>query len=336
MKFTTLAELNKHLSQNSLLPIYLVVSKENLDLQEARHTIMKNNFPDATQLSFQGDDLSPSQLSTEMDSYSFFESRKLIIIDSAEKISGEIAEMIKNFLTAPAPMTTILLLGNGKPRSTSLVKAIEKKGALIQFPDLKPWEQKNALIAWVQEEVLHQHKKIDAATSKLLIEDLGLNKGLIKQELEKLYCYLGERSTVTLKDIKAICATVPTETVWKWRDAILEGRPGEALRIGRILLESNSIQALLANLRSQMQTAYQICSTIESGGSPQDVTALFPYMKGQILNKNIQVTRRYGSRRFQAALIAINETETSSKNKSTAPEILLELLLTKITPHNNA
>ncbi|MBS4168292.1 hypothetical protein [Parachlamydia sp. AcF125] len=68
-----------------------------------------------------------------------------------------------------------------------------------------------------------------------------------------------------------------------------------------------------------------------SGGNLADIAAQFPYMKGAILKKNLQMARAYGLERFKKGMMLIDETELLAKNSGADSACLAERLLIKLT-----
>jgi DNA polymerase-3 subunit delta len=70
---------------------------------------------------------------------------------------------------------------------------------------------------------------------------------------------------------------------------------------------------------------------LANGGSSQEITALFPYMKGFILDRNRQLASEYGLFRFRRGMLAIDEAERAAKNGISDHDLLMEILLTQLS-----
>ena len=105
-----------------------------------------------------------------------------------------------------------------------------------------------------------------------------------------------------------------------------------SLRIARSILEDGvPIFSLLRQIRSQFQSKLHICSILATGGSPADIQQKFPYMKGRILQNNMQLAQQYGLQRLQKGIILIDETEIKGKNSMLDHAFLVEHLIAKLT-----
>jgi DNA polymerase-3 subunit delta len=131
--------------------------------------------------------------------------------------------------------------------------------------------------------------------------------------------------------VATICTGINQETVWQLGEAIFKLDAQAALRIGHALLdEGTALLSLLRQIRTQFQTDLQVAAILASKGSPADVTALFGYMKGTILDRHCQAARHYGFERFKAGLLKIDEAELQAKN-STPERELFEVLIARLT-----
>jgi DNA polymerase-3 subunit delta len=132
--------------------------------------------------------------------------------------------------------------------------------------------------------------------------------------------------------VKAVAIKNRAESTFSLSDALFKRDVPEAIRLFRSLLESgNSFFALVKQLRTQVQNQLSIACILKNGGGPQEVAAHFPYMKGFILDKNIETARAFGFDRFKRALLLIDDFELDAKNGTTDYELLADLLTLKIT-----
>jgi len=105
-------------------------------------------------------------------------------------------------------------------------KAIEKRGAVHEFPLLKPDEA----CEWVVARVRAAGVEIDRATANLLIDRTGVSLGLLSQEIEKLALYLGAGHRVDRQTLETIVGPSREEAVWDLTDHVLASQPALALR----------------------------------------------------------------------------------------------------------
>ena len=98
-----------------------------------------------------------------------------------------------------------------------------------------------------------------------------------------------------------------------------------------LLTDGTALIGLLRQLRAQFQTSCTLSSILAAGGTGADITQQYPYMKGQILDRQIRLSQNYGIQRLKKGLLALDETELDAKNSSKEPELLAERLIIKLT-----
>lgn len=338
MKYDNLRAFEKHLESSSphhFACIYLICAKEAAENKEAVDILLKYLIPgDRTHALFvsEAGSVSTSQILTELNSPSFLAPKRAIWIQQTDKLKKELQESLENYLDHPQPSAFLILSSSSLQKNSSFYKKAEKAGIILELQDAKPWEKEKILIEWVSKQTAAARKIMPHPAIQSLVKQTGSNRTLLEQELEKLFCYVGEKNEITLQDVKAICTNASTETIWQLGEAVMRCNATAALHICQSLLnEGNALLPLLRQIRSQLQTGYQICTILASGGHSADVAREYPYMKGQILDRNVQQAQHYGLIRFRKGLLAIDEAEMQAKNSQLDDSLLAELLMIKLT-----
>lgn len=336
MKYATLKAFESHLEESVLYPVYLIISKEMFERKQAVDRLLavalkKVTNPELALKVFEGDRLSIEDLMQELNTFGFFAEKSVILIQNADKLSKALSEQLENYYQNPNPSVCLILSATAVNKATNFYKKGEKAGAALEFAEEKPWEKEKSLQAWVQTLAQAESKKMDAQAAQTLVKQAGTDQSLLFQEIQKLTCYVGNRSDITVQDIVAVCTQTHTENAWQLGEAIFKRDASSALRIAKSLMEEGTaVFALLRQIRTQMQTEYQICSLLATGAPPSMISEKFPYMRGQILDRHIQMAQSYGLARFKKAMLKIDEMELLAKNSSIDPDVLAELLIVKL------
>lgn len=340
MKYSQWRPFEKHLESaapSHFSDVYLVISKEEFEKKNAENAILRHLGGSASSLPskvLEGESTSPDVLQGELNSFSLFASgRQIVVLRNIDKLKAASKEVLEAYLANPSRSHYLLLTAESLPSNTNLYKKAEKCGVIFEGLNAeKPWEKEPRLLAWLQEQAALSEKNFEPQAAQALLKQIGLEVGLLHQELEKLICYVGERKAITLSDVNAICLHFPTDTIWQFGEAIFRQQAGTAFQVVRGLLkESHALIPLLRQLRTQFQTGYQVCSLLLSGGSAMDVSSQFPYLKGALLQKQIDLARGFGHHRYKQGLILIDQTEVLAKNSSIDPDLLIDTLIIKLT-----
>lgn len=339
MKYDNIQAFEKHIENaapSHFADIYLVLSKDRFERKAAEEALIKKireSQKNIQHILFQGDSLEIQAVLTELNTLPFLSERQIVLLQSADKLKAEDKEKLSAYFEHPNRKMTLVLSAESLPANTKFYKKAEKAGIVL---DIRATQDSQAnrqyVVQWIHQKIQGAGKTIASEAVAFLLQQLGEDRALLDQELEKLICYTGEKPVISVEDIEAVCLKMERENIWKLGEAIFSRNAPLALRIVRSLLEGGAeLIPLIRNIRSQVQREYQICSIIHGGGSPAQVTEAFPYMKGMILKKHLQMAETFGIARCKRALIMADETEVDAKNANIHPDLLAERLVLRMT-----
>lgn len=339
MKFNQLKAFEKHLEGASpahFASLYMILSKDDYNRKIAydrliRYLLGEQALNPMSLCVYDDEKVDMDKVLQELGSLGFFSSKRVVVIHHAENLLKAATEKLLSYYANPNPSIYLVLTATAISVVTNFYKKSELLGVILEIPEERPWEKEKTLKTWVEQKVAKYGKQIDPAANQQLIKQMGTDQATLDQEIEKLICYVGGKPLITLQDVYAICLSVNVENVWQLGEAIFHRDPTTALRIALALhQEGTPLIMLLRQIRSQFQTDFQVCTILAQGGSESDVTKQFGYMKGQILDRHIQLAKNYGMQRFRKGMILIDETEWAAKNSSTENSYLIERLITKL------
>ena len=332
MKYTQLLPFEKHLTSakpDQLAALYLVISKDDYERKEAASKCIAALREGRSVETMQGEVVTPEQVVQEIGSMSLFSSDRLIVIHQIEKLRTALQECLKEL----PEKTVFVLTATTLTSNTKLYQLCEKHGVVVDLSKgLKPWEKEKEMQAWLKEAATKEGKEITEPAIRTLIQQVGTDQSQLFNELQKLACYTAERPKITPEDIFALTSPIPQDTIWKLGEAILTLQPKDTLRIGKGLI-TGGLQplGLIPQIRKQIQTDFYIASHLASGGSANDISATFPYMRGRILDQHLRQAKTYGLARFKKALIALDAAELNIKNSGVDPLIQFDKLLLELS-----
>ena len=191
--------------------------------------------------SFQGDAINPSAIAEVAQVLPFMAERRLIVVlDSGFfKSANEMTEYLDTF----PPTTYILFVEKEIDRRNKLYKWISKNGCVTECK-----QQTEALLKkWILGYLKKNGKEISNAAAEHLIERAGSDMENLNNELDKLIGYMGDKSTVEIVDIDAICSGLVVSHIFDMIDAVAGQQRKKALAL---------YADLLANRESPMSILY--------------------------------------------------------------------------------
>lgn len=161
----------------------------------------------------------------------FFAERRVIVLENTGllKKASDVNEHFEQF-----PDTTCVIMVEEKVDGRNgLYKWFGKHGyvAKMERPDEK------MLVAWVKKLCADADKTIDDTTIFYMIQHMGTEMYLLKNELEKLFTYCSERSHIRMEDMKEVCLDEAEDKIFDMLDAIGNRNQKKALQLYRDLLE---------------------------------------------------------------------------------------------------
>lgn len=339
MKYNQIRAFEKHLSEaapDHFSSLYLVLSKDDFERKNCTEKLLNHLLKDEKQRelafkSYEADSVNAKEVGAVLQTPSFFVKRQVILIKNIDKLKANALKELEPCIDRLAKGSCLILEGTALSAALTFYKKVEKAGIIVEIIVAdKIWEKERTIADWLQIIATESGKVLKTEACQALIQHLGTDKQLLYQEMQKLFCYVGERKEINAFDVSTICLSIPQDTIWKLGEAIFSGDAAAAVSAGKSLLSATDAIPLLRQIRNQFQTGFQIGSLLANGGGPEDVMLAFPYMKGAILTKNVQTAQRYGTTRYRSGLILIDNTEVQLKNSSSEPELLLELLIIKL------
>jgi len=340
MKYQNRRAFEKHLESagpDHFSHVYLIIVDDPYDRQEVTNFLVKRVLKDQMQpelslKNYQGEQLAGvSSVLDELNTLSFFSGRRVIVLQNLEALNKAATVELERYFQNPSKSAIFVLVASSYKKNTTLYKQAEKHAVIFEQPQEAPWQKDKNIQSWVIAKVASEGFSIEPAAAKQLIERIGTDHSLLHSELEKLFCYIGERRQVTVADVEAVTTRININNAWQLGEAIFKRHPEEAFRISKGLLDDGvAFMMLVRQIRSQFQTEAQVCSLLASGGGKAAVQEHFKYMKGNILDRHCQMAQNYGLDALKKGLLAIDASELEAKSGSRDPHLLLELLIAKL------
>ncbi len=179
------------------------------------------------------------------------------------KDPAPVYQELQAMLTAPlSDEVTVLLDGFNLDMRKQFGKALKSAKVEIETlslpktSDRRYAEDRRMSIRAICQEL---GKGIDSDAAAYLAETLAGDSGLLRNELDKLACYVGNSQRITLADCRAVCSRTPETVSWEFTGAIVSRNIPTAMRLLDILIsqgepEMRLMAALSGEFQKQIQT----------------------------------------------------------------------------------
>jgi DNA polymerase III subunit delta len=270
----------------------------------------------------------PARLNDEAAQLSLTGGRRLVRVREAGDAA---AALFKRFLAAPPPGDGVVLVEGGDlPSRSSLRKAFEAAPAAVA---VACYADSPRDLAALVGEVLGAHRvAVTEAARDYLVAQLGGDRQVSRQELEKLALYAGDGGRVDAADAAAVVGDSADITIDDAVSAALEGdAPALERALFRAFAEGESPVTLLRAALRHGQRLNQVGGGV-ADGVPLEAAlrALRPPLFRQQQERFQRQLRLWPAPRSTALLVALTEAEVNAKTTGLPPETICRDALLRI------
>lgn len=212
---------------------------------------------------FSGEKAAWAAVHDELETLPFLSPRRLVIVEDADTFVSRERSRLEKFVTGLSggktagerPHTgTLVLCVTTWASNTKLAKMVPEASLLLcKTPE------SSVLITWAVRWCLQNYgKQLAAGASRLLIDLIGPEMGLIDQELAKLAVYVGEANRIEVGDVDQLVGRSRLEDTWKIFNYIGNGQVSEALTyLDQLLTQGKDVRELLGAFSYRMRQLAQ-------------------------------------------------------------------------------
>jgi len=316
-------QLQKELAAGKVRPAYLLAGEEPLlrddGLAAISDAILSGGPADFNFERLEGGKTTPAALRDALHALPVMAPRRLVVLRDPEPKRGagkELVEALPELLAelCAQDQITLAICADKVDKRSRWVKAFKEPAALVECE--APNRTKD-IAAFLKREAGRQGVELEPGAAECLVEEVGPQLLMLRQELGKLALLAGEGNAVSRAHIEALAIRVADDPVWDLTDAIGEGRRSDALvLLARMHRAGAAPPALLGALASHFRKLSRLKGGGSVGGPPF------------ALRKLERQSRRFSPVRLLACLEAIHDADLALKGAGAIrPELALERLV---------
>lgn len=303
LRFTQMESFRKHLSRP--LRLYLLAVPEAAERAEAMREVL-SVWPQVEPQRVS----SFAELSEALSSPSLWGGEPVIVAEGVEKWGKKEAQF--------PDYGYVLLLAAGKAAAVSAL--VEKRGAVLDLTEEKPWDRERRLNGWLQERAERGGKRLTPDAAALLLAEGERDLALFEQELIKLISYVGDRPTIEKEDVRKIAILGRTSKIWALAEELVwEQKMREV---------PEALVPFLMSVRTQLEMGQKLVAL--QSAPPESIKPFFPKVWPKTLEKRTAQAGHLGMAYFTRALSALYRVELLSRSGATSEEALLTYLHTSL------
>jgi DNA polymerase-3 subunit delta len=266
------------LSKGGPKSVYAVDGEERALVDDAVRAIKAASLP-ATARDFNYDvfsakDATPMKIVEAAETMPAFAKRRLVVVNHAEKIDGETADVLIGYVENPNPYSVLLLVADRFDARTRLYKAFKKSGVVLRFDKPKLGEMPQL----VRERAERIGVGIDGRAVRALVDAVGADATAMWQALDLLALYVDPKSgrSIGLADVEAVVTSTKEESIFALVDAIGSGDRAAVLQGLHQMLAGAREHPLrvLAMVARHYRNLVKVRAAIDRGASRAEIQSL--------------------------------------------------------------
>ncbi len=264
----------------------------------------------------------------ELCTRSMWATTKVVCVDNADKFVSKYRDKLEAYCRDPASSSVLILCVSSADKRTRLYKLVSEKEGLVECTELRG----RRLVAWLQSITVRRYgKRLSEDAAHLLTELVGNQLGRLRQELDKLAAYVGDRGTIDAAAVRKLVGGWKVETVWHLLDAAGDGRLDQALTdLQKLLTAGGHPLQILGAVRYRCRRYVRAAELARQGGSLQDALRAAGVRDWELQQAERHL-RRLGRTRVERLLEWLEEAEADLKGESRLPErLVLERLIFRL------
>lgn len=155
----------------------------------------------------------------------FMSERRLILIEDSGFFKNGMSDGFLEYLERIPEETVLIFSESVVDKKRKPYKALDRLDGLVECK--KPSDKEIA--SWIAGELSKNGKKIRSSTADFLLERAGSDMYLLKNEIDKLASFSGDREEITRDDIISVSSVNIQNSIFTMIDDIAEGRQKKAL-----------------------------------------------------------------------------------------------------------
>lgn len=210
--------INQDIEKNEIKQFYLLFGTEDYLKRQYRDKLAKAlvDIEDTMNCNyFEGNNFQLQAVLDIGETLPFFAEERVLVLENSglfKKTPEEIEKRLEQFPDS----THVIFVEKEVDKRSRLYKWIGKHGYASEMntPDEK------MLITWVKGLCRAEGKEIEDSAIFYFVEHMGTDMLLLKNELEKLFCYRYDSEKITEEDIREVCVSQASDKMFEMLDAI--------------------------------------------------------------------------------------------------------------------
>ncbi|MEI6305839.1 MAG: DNA polymerase III subunit delta [Deltaproteobacteria bacterium] len=252
-----------------------------------------------------------------------FAERRAVLVKRADALKAEATEILLPYIQNPASTTCLIFTGAKIDQRKKFFLELKKQGALVEYKRLYD----NKLGAFIQSEAVLQGKKIEPAAADLLAFFIGNNLLELSAQTEKLVAYSGERTKITVDDVKAVASSSKAFTTFELAGFLgLRDLRNSIRSLDALFRNGEESFQMIGALSHYFRQLWRIREMLDSKASQSDIAkevGINPFFLGGM----VQQAKNFGQKELRRIFEELYRCDIGSKTGGNSYTLMHSLVM---------
>ncbi|KAB0669897.1 DNA polymerase III subunit delta [Oryzomonas sagensis] len=211
----TAQEFETAVNKGTIPPLSYLYGEETFLIERAVRQLLERaidpSLKDFNFNVFYGNETKGVEILDAAQTLPMFAERRAVLVKRADALKADVLESLLPYVRNPAATTCLVFTGAKIDQRKKFFQELKKQGCLVEYKRLYD----NKLSGFIQSEAVVQGKTIDPAAAGLLSLLIGNNLQELASQIEKLAVYCGDRSRITVEDVRVIASSSKAFTAFE-------------------------------------------------------------------------------------------------------------------------
>ncbi|MDC3415580.1 DNA polymerase III subunit delta [Aquibacillus salsiterrae] len=327
----------KVIKKKQFSPVYFLFGTETFLIDSIKYELITYSLDDEdrdTNISnYDLEETSIQEVIADAETYPFFGERKIIFASNPSFLKAKPdktavehdLDSLASYLLHPVDYSIIVLIAPYEKidERKKITKVLKQNSNAISCQSLKDWE----LDQWITTMAKNEHVSFEKDVIGKLVQEIGPNLMMIKQEMEKMATFVGVGGTITKQIADQLVSHQLTTSGLKLVDAVIEKDLNVAISIFKDLERMGEDPiALLALLASQFRTILHV-KLLKQKGYTQSQMAQQLKIHPYVIKMSMSREKSFVLSDLKQAINSCTETDAKIKQGRMDKSLAFELLL---------
>lgn len=326
-------EVVKTLQQKKFSNLYLLHGEEDFLIDEVVDIIIIEALTESTK-SFNldvldGENVDAKDIVSFASAFPMMSDYRIIVVRDINRVSN--MDLLLPIIEHPISTTITIFICNKPDYRQKIYKSLQANGIVVEFKQL--YEQD--VSDWIALRFKLLGKKITPEACELFQSYVGRSLLEIKNEIDKLMIYVGDRSTIEAKDISDIVGLIKHFTIFELQKAIGQKDMFRSIEILQHLLAAGeSPVGIIVLLSRYVQKIWQMQELLRKN-TPRNEIAVVLGISPFFLSEYQEAARNYTASQIENCFSSLLETDAAIKTSVSDEKLLMTLMLYRLIKGNS-